>query len=73
MNLVADIGGTNVRFAIVEAGSSVLKEVLVLPCSDFSSLHEAIKHYAQKINLKNISEICLALPGPVDFQANRIA
>ncbi len=67
MNIVADIGGTNVRFAVVEVGSLSLSKVLVFPCSAFSSLDEAIKHYADKIDIKNISGICLAVPGPVDF------
>ncbi len=67
MNLVADIGGTNVRFAITEIASPLLKEILVFPCSDFASLPEAIHYYLEKIDLKTISEICLAVPGPVDF------
>lgn len=67
MNLVADIGGTNIRFAVTEIGSSLLKNILVFPCSEFASLSAAIHSYLERVNLKTISEICLAVPGPVDF------
>ena len=67
MNLVADIGGTNIRFAVTEIGGPLLKNILVFPCSDFSNLPEAIHYYLEKVSIKTISEICLAVPGPVDF------
>lgn len=67
MNLVADIGGTNIRFAVTEIGSSLLKNILVFPCADFADLSESIHSYLERFSLKNISKICLAVPGPVDF------
>jgi glucokinase len=67
LNLVADIGGTNARFAITEIGSLLLTEILIFPCSDFSGLAESIQFYFDKVGLNTISEICLAIPGPVDF------
>jgi len=67
LNLVADIGGTNIRFAVTEIGGPLLKNILGFPCSDFSNLPEAIHYYLEKESIKTISEICLAVPGPVDF------
>ncbi|WP_114394883.1 glucokinase [Oleisolibacter albus] len=42
--LIADIGGTNARFALVEADGSVTRE-RVLRCGDYASLADAAKAY----------------------------
>ena len=45
--LVADVGGTNARFALVEAGEGppVLQQPHALPNADFASLQHAAEHY----------------------------
>ncbi len=43
--LLADIGGTNARFAMLYAGRTMPSEVAVLPCRDHSSLLDAICGY----------------------------
>ena len=46
--LVADIGGTNARFAMLYAGRSMPSELAVLPCDQHASLLDAIIGYLAK-------------------------
>ena len=43
--LLADIGGTNVRFALVQPGSRAIKGLTSYVCSDFLSIADAVRHY----------------------------
>ena len=45
--MVADIGGTNARFALTDdrQGSPALMHLAALPCGDFASLQHAAEHY----------------------------
>ena len=58
--LVADIGGTNARFAYQEKNNSDLTNFSYLKCSDFENIYDAIKHYQQKYNL-NIENMSIAV------------
>ena len=49
--LVADIGGTNARFAYQEKNNSDLNNFAYLKCSDYENIYDAIDHYQQKNNL----------------------
>ena len=49
--LVADIGGTNARFAYQEKNNSDLNNFAYLKCSDYENIYDAIEHYQQKNNL----------------------
>ena len=49
--LVADIGGTNARFAYQEKISCDLSNFDYLKCSDFENIYDAIEYYQQKNNL----------------------
>ena len=49
--LVADIGGTNARFAYQEKNNSDLNNFAYLKCSDYGNIYDAIDHYQQKNNL----------------------
>ena len=49
--LVADIGGTNARFAYQEKNNDDLTNFAYLKCSDFENIYDAIEHYQQKNNL----------------------
>ena len=49
--LVADIGGTNARFAYQEENSSDLNNFAYLKCSDYENIYNAIEYYQQKNNL----------------------
>ena len=63
--LVADIGGTNARFALCDKGSTVLQNIQVLSCTQFDSPIEAIESYLSTGNT-SVESICMAVAGPVD-------
>jgi len=65
VQIVADIGGTNARFAYVEAGSAVLQRLEVFPCADFPFLADALSAYIAAAQLPPVSAICLAVAGVV--------
>lgn len=62
--LVADIGGTNARFATCDEGSTDLENVQTLCCSHFDSPIAAIEAYLSTIEL-SVKVVCLAVAGPV--------
>lgn len=55
--LVADIGGTNARFAYKDDVSNELSNFSYLKCIDFENIFDAIKYYQEENNLhiKNMS------------------
>ena len=55
--LVADIGGTNARFAYQEKNNGDLANFAYLKCTDFDNIYDAIQFYQQTNNLdiKNMS------------------
>ncbi len=65
-HIVADIGGTNARFAHVGDDAVTLSDVEVFPCSDFTYLIDAIKAYLDRIGVSIPDSICLAVAGPVE-------
>jgi glucokinase len=64
-HIVADIGGTNARFAHVEADSGELRDIEIFSCADFPSLIDAIKSYLGKSRIVAPESLCLAVAGPV--------
>ncbi|MEO5375406.1 MAG: glucokinase [Alphaproteobacteria bacterium] len=48
LGLIADIGGTNARFALCESGGEV-RDTLVLPCADYPGLAEAADAYLSRV------------------------
>lgn len=62
--LIADIGGTNARFAI-ETSPFKYEHTKVLACKDYNTLSETIISYLDKIGFRNlIQHVILALPTP---------
>jgi len=51
--LIADIGGTNARFALtdLDAPSPTLREPRSLPASEFASLQHAAEHYLREVGV----------------------
>lgn len=66
MHIVADIGGTNARFAFLEAGADTLQGIEVFPCAEFTFLADALGTYIQRGHVENVEHICLAVAGPVE-------
>ena len=64
--LVADIGGTNARFASVNPADGSLQDLHVYPCADFPFLLGAIETYLDAYGDDSISGVCLAVAGPID-------
>jgi glucokinase len=65
VNLVADIGGTNIRLAITE--DNKLSAILTYQCAEFPSLIDVIRQYIKEQNLEGESiNACLAIACPTD-------
>jgi glucokinase len=73
LDLVADIGGTNARFALVDsaAATPVLLEQRSLPCADFASLQHAAEHYLSAVRAQP-ANAAIAVASPVTGDAIRL-
>jgi glucokinase len=63
--LIADIGGTNARFALTdpEAATPVLREQQSLPAEEFASLQHAAEHYLDSVGVRPVrASIAVACP-----------
>ena len=49
--LLADIGGTNARFAFKRKEDDSISYITYLKCSDFQNIHSAIEFYQEQNNL----------------------
>lgn len=63
--LIADIGGTNARFALVQEGSVKPLAIEVLPCADYANIDEAIVDYIARAGVGSVSQACFAVASPV--------
>jgi glucokinase len=63
--LIGDIGGTNARFALADAGKPAFTDVVTLQCDDYESADAAIKHYLESVKAGPPEVICLAAAGPI--------
>jgi len=65
-NVVADIGGTNIRLAIVDENTK-LTQIESYQCRDFESLADVLKHYFKVKKISDTSiNTCLAIACPVE-------
>ncbi len=66
--LLGDIGGTNARFALAQAGSLQLTHVEKLKGHDFASLEAAIAEYLTRLpkTLSRPVGACLAIAAPIE-------
>jgi glucokinase len=56
MRLLADIGGTNIRFALVPEGSSQPEQEVNMLCADFRGLEEAARSYLSDRGVESVAE-----------------
>ncbi|WP_057832112.1 glucokinase [Colwellia sp. TT2012] len=69
INLVADIGGTNIRLAMTDKNNN-LNEIETYQCQQFAHLSTVIYQYLTKKKLLNTRvNACLAIACPVDSDA----
>lgn len=64
VRLLADIGGTNARFAL-ELSFGVIDHICVLACADYPDLEAAVRAYLQKVGLPTVQHAALAIANPV--------
>ena len=63
--MIADIGGTNARFALAHPDQSGYQGEQILKCADFNTPEDAMRHYLEQAGIGNPDAICLAVAGPV--------
>ncbi len=69
--LVADIGGTNARFALLQADGTI-DRVLSLPCKDYPTIVLAISDYLQKVGNPPVKQGAIAIANPVEGDGIRM-
>ncbi|MDY6983810.1 MAG: glucokinase [Pseudomonadota bacterium] len=70
-DIVADIGGTNARFACAADGSNELQHIETLKCAAYAGIEEAFRAYVRKLPAGTVNTLCLAIAGPVEQDAIR--
>jgi len=63
--LIADIGGTNARFALARPGEAGFSSGLTLPCKDYPTAAQALADFLNRSGAPSPEVICLAVAGPV--------
>jgi glucokinase len=61
--LIADIGGTNARFALLEDRQR--RDELVLACADYPDIVTAVEHYLSTVGGPRPAEAAMAIAGPI--------
>jgi len=71
--LIADIGGTNARFALsdLDATTPLLRDVQPLRCADFASLQHACEHYLASVG-ERPQQAAIAVACPVNTDEIRL-
>ena len=64
VSLIADVGGTNARFALVEVGSLNPTLVVNLAVEDFPNIDDAIEAYLKQIGSDVPERVCIAIACP---------
>ena len=65
LSLIADIGGPNARFALVENNSIKAIEPKSYPCADYPTIVEAIRAYLESVDLERPERAAIAIATPV--------
>ncbi|MBV8680870.1 MAG: glucokinase [Aquitalea sp.] len=62
--LLADIGGTNARFAL-ETAPGVLEDIIVLPCANYPTLEAAMRSYLAEVGTRAVAHAAIGIANPV--------
>ena len=62
--LIADIGGTNARFALLDLAGNIHSQ-LTLPCAEQADFVSAVRAYLQQVGSPRIAEAAVAIANPV--------
>ncbi|GHA05052.1 glucokinase [Arenicella chitinivorans] len=63
--LIADIGGTNARFALTTDAPRYFQQAQTLEAAEFEHVSDAIDTYLHSHNIKQLKAISLAVAGPI--------
>lgn len=63
--LLADIGGTNARFAWQAHAGAVIEEPHTLPCAEHATLADALRHYLRSVGQSAPPACSIAIANPV--------
>lgn len=63
--LLADIGGTNARFAL-ETEPGEIAQIRVYPCADYPTIEDVLKKYLKDTKVGGVSHAAIAIANPVD-------
>jgi glucokinase len=71
MHLLADIGGTNARFALQQPGADGFADIEVLACSDYPAIGNAVRAYLGKAAARGLAadgvrHAAIAIANPVE-------
>jgi len=74
MHLLAEFGGTNARFSMVDPSRPLeLIELTKGACADFESAEDAIRWYMDKVGISDgVQAACISIAGPTDAAALRL-
>ena len=64
-DFLTDLGGTNVRFALVPAGQHTPESAAKFANKDFESFEEAAHVYLNDVGNPKLSKACIAVAAPV--------
>ena len=71
-HLVADVGGTHARFALVTDARGELSNALTLDTADFPTLLDAVRHYLVQCGAPALRDAAIAIATPVLGDAVRM-
>lgn len=63
--LLADVGGTNARFAL-ETGPGEITQIRVYPGAEYPTLTDAIRKYLKDAKIGRVNHAAIAIANPVD-------
>jgi len=63
--LIADIGGTNARFALTNGKQQSFRQAQTLEAAEFEHVTHAINTYLRSHDIHQLNAICLAVAGPI--------
>jgi glucokinase len=74
--ILADVGGTNARFALSSQGDPSLRHVTYLRCADFESFQDAFESFMARLPVDERNdnhELSLAVAGPVNDRIVKVS
>ena len=67
--LLADVGGTNARFAL-ETGPGEITQIRVYPGADYPTITDAIRKYLKDVKISRVNHAAIAIANPVDGEGH---